>query len=148
MAFTGAAKDEDIEKERITIPELIGDIESQTDGILKESDFYPVPCVLPFSDLAEACTGQPQVRFTAHEHCGAATYIFVTKDGLTPVTRMVDVESFLAAIGQMANKLKKSGTINKYATLLEGVKEAPRIVQGRGEEERGRVLEADRKDGH
>ena len=107
MAFTGAAKDEDVEKERITIPELIGDIETQTDGILKKSNFYPVPCVLPFSDLVEAYTGRPQVRFTAHEHCGAATYVFVTKDGMVPVTRMVDVESLFAAIEQMANKLRK-----------------------------------------
>jgi len=123
VAFTGAAKDEDLERERITIPELIGDIETQTGGILKKSDFYPVPCVLPFSDLVEAYTGRPQVRFTAHEHCGAATYAFVTKDGMTPVTRMVDVESLFAAIEQMSDKLKKGGTLNKYATLLEGVKE-------------------------
>jgi len=121
--FTGAAKDEDIDRERITIPELIGNIETQTGGILKTSDFYPVPCVLPFSDLVEAYTGRPQVRFTAHEHCGAATYVFVTKDGMTPVTRMVDVESLFAAIEQMAEKLKKGGAINKYAALLEGVKE-------------------------
>ena len=57
VAFTGAAKDEDLEKERITIPELIGDIETQTAGTLKKSDFYPIPCVLPFSDLVEAYTG-------------------------------------------------------------------------------------------
>ncbi len=123
VAFTGAAKDEDIEKERITIPELLEDIETQTGGVLKKTDFYPVPCVLPFSDLVEAYTGRPQVRFTAHQHCGAATYVFVTKEGMVPVTRMVDVESLFAAIDQMANKLKKGGTINKYATLLEGVKE-------------------------
>ncbi len=36
---------------------------------------------------------------------------------------MVDVESLFAAIELMATKLKKGGTINKYATLLEGVKE-------------------------
>jgi uncharacterized radical SAM superfamily Fe-S cluster-containing enzyme len=123
VAFTGAANDEDIDKERITIPELLEDIETQTGGILKKDDFYPVPCVLPFSDLVEAYTGRPQVRFTAHEHCGAATYVFITKDGMVPVTRMVDVESLFAAIELMANKLKKGGTINKYATLLEGVKE-------------------------
>ena len=61
VAFTGAAKDEDLDRERITIPELIGNIETQTGGILKTSDFYPVPCVLPFSDLVEAYTGRPQV---------------------------------------------------------------------------------------
>jgi hypothetical protein len=123
VAFTGKAKDEDIEKERITIPELIGDIETQTGGILKKSDFYPVPCVLPVSDLLEAYTGKPQVRFTAHEHCGAATYIFVTRDGMTPVTRLVDVDSFFATVEQMAENLGKGGTISKYVTLLKGIRE-------------------------
>jgi len=123
VAFTGAANDEEIEKERITIPELLDDIEAQMDGTVKKSDFYPVPCVLPFSDLVEAYTGRPQVRFTAHEHCGAATYVFVTKEGIIPVTRMVDVESLFAAIEQMAHSLKKGGTINKYSALLDGVKE-------------------------
>jgi uncharacterized radical SAM superfamily Fe-S cluster-containing enzyme len=122
VAFTGAASDDDLEKARITIPEVLECIEDQTKSVIKKDDFYPVPCVLPFSDLVEAYTGRPQVRFTAHQHCGAATYVFVTKDGLVPVNRMVDVESFFTAIEQMAETLKKGGTINKYKALLEGVK--------------------------
>lgn len=122
VAFTGAASDEDLEKARITIPEVLACIETQTKGVIKKDDFYPVPCVLPFSDLVEAYTGRPQVRFTAHQHCGAATYVFITKDGMMPVNRMVDVESFFAAIEQMAETLKKGGAINKYKALLEGVK--------------------------
>ncbi len=123
VAFTGAASDEDLEKARITIPEVLECIEDQTKGVIKKEDFYPVPCVLPFSDLVEAYTGRPQVRFTAHQHCGAATYVFVTKDGMVPVNRMVDVESLFEAIEQMAEKLRKGGTINKYKALLEGVKQ-------------------------
>ena len=69
---------------RITIPDVLARVESQMDGILKKDDFYPVPCVLPFSDLVEAYTGRPQVRFTAHQHCGAATYVFVQKEGRRP----------------------------------------------------------------
>jgi len=123
IAFTGAATDDNVKNSRITIPDVLADIEEQMQGVLKKDDFYPVPCVLPFSDLVEAYTGRPQVRFTAHPHCGAATYIFVQKDGaLVPVNRMVDVEKFFESIGQMAEKLKKGGTINKYAALLEGVR--------------------------
>jgi uncharacterized radical SAM superfamily Fe-S cluster-containing enzyme len=122
VAFTGAASDDDLEKARITIPEVLECIEDQTKGVLRKDDFYPVPCVLPFSDLVEAYTGRPQIRFTAHQHCGAATYVFITKDGLVPVNRMVDVESLFEAIEQMAETLKKGGTINKYKALLEGVK--------------------------
>jgi uncharacterized radical SAM superfamily Fe-S cluster-containing enzyme len=122
IAFTGAASDEDLKKSRITIPEVLEKIEAQMPGILKKDDFYPVPCVLPFSDLVEAYTGRPQVRFTAHQHCGAATYVFVQQDGIVPVNRMVNVDSFFETIEQMAETLKKGGTINKYKALLEGVK--------------------------
>lgn len=122
VAFTGAASDDDIRKSRITIPDVIDKIEEQMAGILRKDDFYPVPCVLPFSDLVEAYTGKPQVRFTAHQHCGAATYIFVHDDGIVPVNRMVNVDAFFDTIEQMADNLKQGGTINKYKTLLEGVR--------------------------
>ncbi|HNQ29986.1 MAG: molybdenum cofactor biosynthesis protein A [Methanoregulaceae archaeon PtaB.Bin009] len=121
IAFTGAASEEDVQRERITIPELLGDIEEQTYGVIKKDDFYPVPCVVPFSDFVEAYTGKPQIRFTAHQHCGAATYVFVNNDGLTPVNRMVDVESLLHALTETANKLRKGGTFNKYKALIEAI---------------------------
>jgi len=123
VAFTGAASDDDIQKCRVTIPDLLSGIEDQMDGLLKKDDFYPVPCVLPFSDLVEAYTGRPQVRFTAHQHCGAATYVFVQENGVVPVNRMVDVDSLFESIEHMAETLKKGGTINKYKALLEGVRE-------------------------
>jgi uncharacterized radical SAM superfamily Fe-S cluster-containing enzyme len=122
VAFTGAAGEDDVKKARITIPDVLLQIEKQMDGVLRKDDFYPVPCVLPFSDLVEAYTGRPQVRFTAHQHCGAATYVFVHDMGIVPVNRMVDVDSFFESIQQMADTLKKGGTINKYKALLEGVK--------------------------
>ncbi|MDD1684413.1 MAG: radical SAM protein [Methanoregula sp.] len=122
VAFTGAASDEDLKKSRITIPEVLDRIEAQMPGVLKKDDFYPVPCVLPFSDLVEAYTGKPQVRFTAHQHCGAATYVFVQEEGIVPVNRMVNVDAFFETITQMADTLKKGGTINKYKALLEGIK--------------------------
>ncbi|RPJ53334.1 MAG: radical SAM protein, partial [Methanobacteriota archaeon] len=68
VAFTGAAREDDVTKERITIPDLLDRIEHQTDGIIRKDDFYPVPCVVPISDLVEAYTGKEQIRFTAHQH--------------------------------------------------------------------------------
>jgi len=134
VAFTGAARAEDVRISRITIPDLLNDIEKQTDGIIRSNDFYPIPCVIPFSDLIEAYTGRPQVRFTSHQHCGAATYVFVQEDKtIVPVNRMVDVDRFFAAIVQMAKTIKKGGTINKYTALLEGIKNMHDSVR-RGEQ--------------
>ena len=123
ISFTGAACEEDMQRERITIPELLQDIEDQTSGAIRKSDFYPVPCVVPFSDLVEAYTGNPQVRFTPHQHCGAATYVFITDKGLVPINRMVDVESFFRSIENLTEKLKKGGQLNKYMSLIEGIRE-------------------------
>ena len=123
IAFTGAASEEDVQRERITIPELLEDIEDQTSGVIRKSDFYPVPCVVPFSDLVEAYTGLPQVRFTPHQHCGAATYVFITDKGMVPINRMVDVESFFRSIENLTEKLKKGGQLNKYLSLIEGIRE-------------------------
>ena len=122
VAFTGAASDDDVQKSRITIPDVLAGIEKQMGGVIKKDDFYPVPCVLPFSDLVEAYTGRPQVRFTAHQHCGAATYVFAREGGIVPVNRMVDVDTLFESIEHMAETLKKGGAINKYKALLEGVK--------------------------
>ncbi|NCU27993.1 radical SAM protein [Candidatus Nomurabacteria bacterium] len=108
-------------KERITIPDLLKGIEEQTEGILKAIDFYPIPCVEPIIDLVKSYTGRQQIQFTAHPHCGAATYLFVTEHGLVPVNRMVDVEPFFKSVETIAAGLKKGGTISKYRTLIEGV---------------------------
>ena len=134
ISFTGAASEEDVRVSRITIPDLLKDIEKFSDGIIKASDFFPIPCVIPFSDLVEAYTGRSQVRFTSHQHCGAATYIFVQEDGsFIPVNRMIDVESFFKAIEMMAETIKKGGAVNKYKALLNGIKNVHNSVKNGGE---------------
>jgi uncharacterized radical SAM superfamily Fe-S cluster-containing enzyme len=122
VAFTGAASDDDIMKERVTIPDLVERIEQQTGGVLRKDDFYPVPCVVAISDLVEEYTGKTQIRFTTHQHCGAATYAFVTETGLTPINRIINVDKFFDSLKQMTEQLQKGGSINKYLTLIEGVK--------------------------
>ena len=134
VAFTGAASDDDVVKERITIPDLLHNIEDQTKGVLMASDFYPIPCVEPIIDLVKSYTGRPQIQFTAHPHCGAATYLFVTDGKLVPVNRMVDVDEFFKSIDVIATGLKRGGTINKYRTLLEGVKNLRPTLKNNGGE--------------
>ena len=122
VAFTGAASDDDIREERITIPDLAARIEELTGGVIRKNDFYPVPCVVAISDLVEEYTGRSQVRFTAHPHCGAATYVFVTEQGMMPINRMINVDLFFDSINQMKEQLHKGGSINKYLTLIDGVR--------------------------
>jgi 7,8-dihydro-6-hydroxymethylpterin dimethyltransferase len=123
VAFTGAASEDDIEKERVTIPDLTAAIESQTGGIIRQADFYPVPCVMPISRLVGAYTGNRVVEFTTHQHCGAATYVFVNDGIITPVNRIIDVDRFFDSIDRMGGTLSRGGSINKYRAMLEGLKD-------------------------
>jgi tetraether lipid synthase len=60
---------------RMTIPDVIGLIESQTRGKFLASDFVPVPCCFPT--------------------CNSVTYAFVEGDKVTPLSRLVNVHDYL-----------------------------------------------------
>jgi hypothetical protein len=122
VAFTGAAKEDDVLRERVTIPDITRSIDEQMNGKLKSSDFYPIPSVMTICDLIEAYTGKPQIMFCAHPHCGAATYGFVNDEGdLVPITRVVDVDKFFAEAAVLAEKFKTAGKTGKYLAMATGL---------------------------
>ena len=60
---------------RMTIPDVLRLIESQTKGTFRTSDFVPVPCCFPT--------------------CNSVTYAFVDGDQVTPLPRIVNVHDYL-----------------------------------------------------
>lgn len=60
---------EELEK-RITFPDVIRALAEQTDGLLREDDFMPLPC--------------------AHPNCHSLTYIFRHRSGSTPIMRFLN----------------------------------------------------------
>jgi uncharacterized radical SAM superfamily Fe-S cluster-containing enzyme len=60
---------------RMTIPDVLRLIESQTNGMFTTSDFVPVPCCFPT--------------------CNSVTYAFVEGDQVTPLPRIVNVHDYL-----------------------------------------------------
>ncbi|MDD1724586.1 MAG: radical SAM protein [Methanospirillum sp.] len=123
VSFTGAADPDAISRERITIPELLDRIEDQTGGEVEKDDFYPVPCVVPISDFIEVYTGKPQIKFTAHQHCGAATYVFVRDKKIVPINRMIDVDCFFESMERLKSQLESAGPISRKMVALSGIKE-------------------------
>jgi hypothetical protein len=76
MAYTGRYPDGGFDPQnRLTIPDVLGQIETQTSGELKRSDFVPVPC--------------PDTV------CSTMTYAFNTGERLVPLTRVLDIDSYL-----------------------------------------------------
>lgn len=104
---------------RITIPEVIKKLEEQTDGMIGEEDFYPVPSVSPITKLMEAITKEPKYELSAHFACGMATYLFIDKNTgrFIPITRFVDVDGLFSYLNEKAEEIDKGK--NKYITSLK-----------------------------
>ncbi len=100
VSLCGRLPQKERDKMRITIPDFMRLVEEQTDGKIKVSDFYPVPTVVPVSKAVGALKDKRYVEFTAHPHCGMATYVFVENGEIIPVTRYGNVAKF---IGVMKN---------------------------------------------
>jgi len=61
--------------QRMTIPDVVRQIESQTGGKFVASDFVPVPCCFPT--------------------CNSVTYAFIDGDEVTPLPRLINVNDYL-----------------------------------------------------
>jgi len=103
VSICGRIDSSKLREMRITIPEAIKDVEQQTNGMIKAEDFYPVPVVVPFSRAVGALKNHRYVEFTAHPHCGMATYIFVEDGGekFTPITKHADIEKFMKTMEEV-----------------------------------------------
>ena len=122
VSFSGRIDKKKLKKERITIPDVLKLLEGQTGKQILKSDFYPIPCVVPISHFVEVWKKEPQVEFTVHPHCGAATYVFLENDKFVPITRFIDVEKLLNLIRESISDLKEPGILKKITNSDKAVK--------------------------
>ncbi len=107
------------EKMRITITDFMHEVEKQTNGVIKTSDFYPVPIVVPVSKAVGAIKDKHYIEFTTHPHCGMATFVFIENGKITPITRYGNIEKFVATLQSVYNDAAK-GSKNKAKIRLVG----------------------------
>jgi uncharacterized radical SAM superfamily Fe-S cluster-containing enzyme len=104
VSFAGRIDTEERERGRFTLPDMVDRLEKQTDFISKE-DWFPVPVVTPISEFLSVMFGEPQLAFTAHPHCGLATYLYIDEEGTaTPLPRFLDVDGLFRDLLELANK--------------------------------------------
>lgn len=61
--------------DRMTLPDVLQGLESQSKRLLLNSDFVPIPC--------------------PHPTCSAVTYIYTDNEQSTPITRIINVDDYL-----------------------------------------------------
>jgi hypothetical protein len=102
----------------LTLPDFTAAVERQTGGTIRAADFYPVPSVVPVSQAAGLMTGERYPEFTAHPHCGLATYFFLNKGTIVPINRTVDVEKILGALRAVVRTAAKGRRVRAKGRLL------------------------------
>ena len=119
VSLCGRLPQKERDKMRITIPDFMQLVEEQTKGEIKITDFYPVPTVVPVSKAVGAMQEKRYVEFTAHPHCGMATYLFVENGKITPITRYANVDKFVGTMNKVYENASK-GSKNKARLRLVG----------------------------
>lgn len=128
VSFAGRTPSEEVEEQRITVPDFEELVEEQTNSEIKVEDFYTASSVLPISEFIEAVEGEPQVKFTCHPHCGAATYVFIDNDKMVPVTQFIDVDRFFNLLLNSSDDITDGGLVAKSKVIARATIELPQTI--------------------
>ena len=135
VSFAGRTPADQVEEQRITIPDFVQIIEDQTDGEVKTTDFYPPSSVEALANFIGALEGgKPSVTLNCHQHCGIATYIFREKtegngkDKLIPINDFIDVDGLFNKLDELTVNLKKGGFGRKQRVLASATKAIPKLI--------------------
>ena len=101
ISLAGRVTTKERRKLRITIPEITRLIEEQTDGQIKQTDFYPVPFVAPIARAIGAIRGRVYPDFSVHPCCGVGTFVFAEDDKIVPINRYINVEKFVESLSNV-----------------------------------------------
>ncbi len=121
VAITGRIDTKKRAQMRVTIPDLIRLINEQTNGLIKESDWFPVPTPVPFAKFISHLKNEEYVDFSAHPHCGMATYLIMENDQVELISKYLNVEGLISSINKANTRLESGKTTTAKASAISGV---------------------------
>ena len=129
VSFSGRTPADEVESQRVTIPDFLKLVDEQTHGEIAVQDFYSATSVQPVSKFIGALQGSlPPVTLNCHQHCGSATYVFKDGDKIIPITRFIDVDKFLNYLDRYTEKLENGGFAIKSRVLASATKNIPKVL--------------------
>lgn len=117
------------EKQRITIPGAIKQIEKQTNGVIAREDWFTVPYTGSINKFLESLTGEYKYDLSTHFACGAGTYLFLDSDNrVVPVTRFVDVEGLAELLGSATEEMHGKRRIERKLIAVKALHGALKFI--------------------
>jgi uncharacterized radical SAM superfamily Fe-S cluster-containing enzyme len=130
VSVTGRIDRNKLREYRITIPDFMRLVEEQTNGQIRQSDFFPVPSVVPFARAVGALKGSRYPEFTMHEHCGMATFVFVEDGKITPITRYANLDGFMNSMKRVAELASTGHKVRANFEMIRSLKHLKLEVLG------------------
>jgi uncharacterized radical SAM superfamily Fe-S cluster-containing enzyme len=121
VAITGRINTKERETMRVTIPDLMRYAEEQTHGLIKKSDWFPIPTPIPFTEFIGHLKEREYVDFSTHPHCGMATYLVKEGDDVEPITKFLNVDGLMKSINSANNKFESGKDSTAKASAVAGV---------------------------
>lgn len=127
VSITGRINKNERERMRITIPDLMRLAEEQTNGLVKQEDWYPVSTVMPFIKFIGNLKRRQYIDFSAHHHCGMATYLIVEGDKVVPISKQLNIDGLLKAVSKANEKFMSGKKRRAEVTAVSGVMKNVRL---------------------
>jgi uncharacterized radical SAM superfamily Fe-S cluster-containing enzyme len=117
------------EKQRITIPGAIKQIEEQTGGVITKEDWFSVPYVGGINRFIEALTGEYKYDLSIHFACGAGSYIFLDNNNkIIPLTRFVDAAGLLEHLQEAVNEMHGKSKIERRIIAMRALLDINKFI--------------------
>lgn len=130
VSFSGRTPSDQVEEQRITIPDFLNLVDEQTEGQISKDDFYSATSVQPVSEFIGALRKEePPVTLNCHQHCGSATYIFIEDGKIIPITRFIDIDKFFAFLNKCTEKLESGSVAIKSRIFASAAKNFNKIFK-------------------
>jgi len=121
VSITGRINKKERQRMRITIPDLMRLAEEQTKGLVKQEDWFPVSTVMPFTKFIGNLRKREYIEFSAHPHCGMATYLIVEGKKVVPISKQLNINGLLKAVSKANEKFRSGKKTRAEVTAISGV---------------------------
>lgn len=121
VSITGRIEKSERERMRITISDFTRLCEEQTNGQIKKEDFFPVPTINILGKVLNYYLKKGEryfPEFTAHPHCGLATFVFTKGEKIIPITHYIDVDRLYTDLEKDIEDIEKTKEIPKKRKLV------------------------------
>ncbi|MEM5793751.1 MAG: radical SAM protein [Candidatus Aenigmatarchaeota archaeon] len=121
VSITGRIEKNERERMRITLSDFTRLCEEQTYGQVKREDFYPVPTINILGKILNYYLKGGEryyPEFTAHPHCGLATFVFTKGEKVIPITHYIDIDKLYSELKENLEKIERTKEIPSKLKLF------------------------------